>query len=160
MRTEEVTTKVCTKCGQEKPLEKFHRNAQCRDGRRPDCGSCNVKSAIASRERMQAEDPEGYRLHRRNITIKDRHQITQEEYNALLEAQGGGCAICGTSTPGMGHAHLSVDHDHACCPHERSCGKCIRGLLCGPCNNGLGRFRDDPERLRKAASYLERGGPH
>lgn len=160
MRTEEVTTKVCTKCGQEKPLEKFHRNAQCRDGRRPDCGECNVKSAIASRERMQAEDPEGYKRHRRAIVRKDRYGLTQDEYDALLTEQGGGCAICGETDPGHSRTSMCVDHDHTCCPGERTCGKCIRGLLCGPCNNGLGRFRDDPERLRKAASYLERGGPH
>lgn len=73
--------------------------------------------------------------------------ITSEEFNALLASQGGKCAICGTSDwPGKGNAP-HVDHCHN--------SKAVRGILCGPCNNGLGNFGDDPKRLRKAADYLE-----
>ncbi|MEU0663871.1 endonuclease VII domain-containing protein [Streptomyces lavendulocolor] len=70
-------------------------------------------------------------------------------------ARGGTCAICGRPD-GEGRA-LSVDHDHGCCPEgDRTCGKCVRGLVCGACNHGLGKFRDSPELLRAAAAYLER----
>jgi hypothetical protein len=49
---------------------------------------------------------------------------------------------------------LAVDHNHGCCPGEKSCGKCVRGLLCDNCNQAIGKFRDDPELLLKAAEYL------
>lgn len=74
--------------------------------------------------------------------------ISHEEFVALLTSQNGLCAICGTDEwPGKDNA-----------PHVDHCHKTggVRGILCGPCNNGLGYFRDDPERLRKAAEYLER----
>lgn len=61
------------------------------------------------------------------------------------------CEICGDKEGG-----IHVDHDHSCCPGARSCGKCVRGGLCGGCNMALGAFRDSPEILRKAADYVAR----
>jgi hypothetical protein len=61
--------------------------------------------------------------------------------------------ICGCKEP-TGHG-WTVDHDHACCPGERSCGKCVRAILCMNCNNALGCVRDNIEILRKMISYLE-----
>jgi len=68
------------------------------------------------------------------------------QYDRMLEAQGGVCAIChGLCDRG---GALSVDHDHT--------SGAVRGLLCNGCNVGLGGFRDDPERLRAAILYLEK----
>jgi hypothetical protein len=60
------------------------------------------------------------------------------------------CGLCGATK------RLDLDHDHACCPGQRSCGKCVRGFLCRPHNVGLGMFNDDPAQLRAAADYIER----
>jgi hypothetical protein len=70
--------------------------------------------------------------------------LEPDDYHALLEAQGGGCAICGT--PPNATRALAVDHDHET--------GAVRGILCGRCNPGLGHFKDDPLLLEKAAHYL------
>jgi len=91
----------------------------------------------------------------RKHTLKRFHQLTLEAYEQMVKDQDGRCAICGSPSPG---AHgWQVDHDHRCCPsRSRGCGRCVRGLLCGPCNLGLGQFADDPVRLEAAANYLRR----
>ena len=70
--------------------------------------------------------------------------VTDAEYAAMLERQGRGCAICG-STPKTRRLH--VDHDHRT-------GR-VRGLLCFTCNNRIVARGATPERLRRAADYLE-----
>lgn len=92
----------------------------------------------------------------RDATLRYTYGIGIEEYDRLLLAQGGVCAICGDSTPGNGKAAFCIDHDHDCCAGHRSCGKCVRGLLCSNCNNRvLGGAKDNPAILRAAADYLE-----
>lgn len=82
----------------------------------------------------------------RDQTFRRKFGITLDQYNQMLEAQGGVCAICrGTET--MPHqARLSVDHCHTT--------GAVRGLLCSHCNRGIGCYADDPARLEKAACYL------
>jgi len=80
-----------------------------------------------------------------------KYGLTVEAYDALLERDDG-CAICGIKESYSKRLH--IDHDHACCPGGRSCGKCVRGLLCSSCNTGLGAFLDDAELLLKAINYL------
>lgn len=80
--------------------------------------------------------------------------IPADLYWALYEFQGGKCAILHCRATGKTKA-LAVDHDHRCCPGRTSCGKCVRGLLCGPHNEQFGRNGDDPAVFRDMADYLE-----
>lgn len=89
----------------------------------------------------------------KSIKLTYRYGITMEDYQVLLEEQNGVCAICQRSPEEAGV--LAVDHDHRCCPTEKTCGKCIRGLICTCCNVSIGRFNDDVERLVRAAEYLK-----
>lgn len=81
-------------------------------------------------------------------------RLNWDDYLSMLESQNYACALC--QRPFGDGIRECVDHDHACCPAGKSCGKCVRGILCDDCNKGLGHFRDDPELLRKSADYLER----
>lgn len=84
--------------------------------------------------------------------LRRKFGITVEQYEEMLEAQEGGCAICGTTDcqAKTGKSRLAVDHDH-------DTGK-VRGLLCNHCNAGLGAFRDNTTLLEKAIKYLEEHG--
>lgn len=87
---------------------------------------------------------------RRNFYQRE-YGITIGERDALLAAQGGACALCGLSTKfGGSSAQYGAHLDHC---HET--GR-VRGVLCARCNTSLGKFGDDPARLRAAAAYLER----
>lgn len=63
----------------------------------------------------------------------------------MLAAQDGVCAICKQTPEGQ----WNIDHCHDT--------GAVRGLLCSPCNIGIGQLGDDPERVRAALEYLLRG---
>lgn len=87
---------------------------------------------------------------------RKKYGISGRDYARLYEFQGGKCAICQRSTGAV--RALAVDHDHACCPGPTSCGRCIRGLACGPCNQViLGRYGLEP--LQRAVAYLKGDNP-
>lgn len=80
------------------------------------------------------------------------YNMTPERYRLLLDEHGELCGIC--RKPCASRKRLSVDHDHSCCPGTRSCGKCIRGLLCARCNLLLGNAGDDITLLEAMVAYL------
>lgn len=159
--------KTCKKCGVMKPLDDFYRSAGMRDGYRNDCKPCNLDekrrryladpvAAKARVKRWQQENPERLNAYRRarrlEPEVKRRERaghlmrkfgMTLDEYDVMLDAQNGGCAIC---TRAPEETSLHVDHDH-------STGR-IRALLCFQCNNALADFREDPDLLRNAVTYL------
>jgi hypothetical protein len=66
-------------------------------------------------------------------------KLEESDYLDLLDKQGGGCGICGSKGEGSKKLDfLCVDHDHKCCNKRKTCGDCVRGLLCGLCNLRLG----------------------
>jgi Recombination endonuclease VII len=76
-----------------------------------------------------------------------RYGLTRADYDQMLAAQHGRCAVCRSKTPkGPGRWH--IDHDHIT-------GQ-VRGLLCNNCNRGIGYFSDDPEVIKAAARYVTR----
>lgn len=82
---------------------------------------------------------------------KRNYSLTVEE---MVNLYGQPCGICQEPPRATGRAH-HVDHDHSCCPEPaRSCGKCIRGVLCSACNTAIGSLKEDPELFRRALSYL------
>jgi len=88
------------------------------------------------------------------------HEHTLEQKRELLEKQNWKCAnqACDFTTPNpsLTLTEWCFDHDHACCPGDRSCEKCRRGLICQQCNKALGNVKDDPEKLEGLAEYLRR----
>lgn len=114
-----------------KPLKEFPRNRNSTDGRHGYCKPCHGIRCQASRAKVGGS---------RHYHLRRRYGIGSAEVTALIEAQGGVCAICGRADPEQ------VDHDHAT-------GK-VRGILCFNCNGGLGQFRDEPHVLGRAIDYL------
>lgn len=103
----------------------------------------NPEKSREARKRQYWRNPEKWRAQASAKSLMRLYGLSVEDYLTLLSKQGGVCAICGVAPTTR---KLAVDHNH-------DTGK-NRGLLCDNCNNGLGRFKDDPTRLRSAASYL------
>lgn len=125
--------KRCATCKDWKPTSEFRAVARTADGLDSRCIGCS-----------------------HDLSIRKLYGIGADRYAALLEAQGGGCAICGGSNE-SGRA-MAVDHDHSCCSGNRACGRCVRGLLCSSCNMAIGLFKEDAARMAAAITYLRRHG--
>jgi hypothetical protein len=103
-------------------------------------GQCTACKKDRNRAWAKA-NPERIARIARRARLKLSYGITEEAFEALLIAQQGRCCICETPMP-----EPHIDHSHA--------KGHVRGLLCRPCNKGLGHFRDDPVRMRSAAAYI------
>lgn len=115
-----------------------------RDKLRRTSASERIKGVAYSRK-WRASNPERAEYHERKKSLSA-YGLTPESYDGLLESQNNLCAICFSEC--KSGRRLSVDHDHIT-------GK-VRGLLCGNCNQGIGRFSDRPDLLASAIKYLNR----
>lgn len=141
-------SKVCTRCEVEKPVEGFYSCAKGKYGRHSWCKECFKGREYARRR----GNPEKARTIRRKAQYAT-FGMTVDQWDAMLERQGGSCAACGGRPTTEGRT-FAIDHDHECCPGNYSCGNCVRGLLCNQCNVALGLVRDDPDRLMRLAEYV------
>lgn len=120
----------------------------------------------ANRDEVLEKQRQRYRRNREEILRKQRERRKEaprgikERNNALkptgftvelkefaIALQGGVCAICQTDLTELPEKHVHADHCHN--------SNQPRGVLCGSCNLGLGRFKDDVARLHAAIAYLE-----
>lgn len=90
---EEVKSRICTKCGKEKPLEEFSRNKQGKYGRRAFCKECehkiqNSPERLARRNELRKlrRENDEYRLARNLKDTETRHNNEDSIKKALVRA--------------------------------------------------------------------------
>lgn len=124
-------SKLCSCCGQWKSFDHFSPSRTGAGKLKGKCLSCESKPPVISKEK------------RKEYMIKHRYGMSPSDLVALWESNDKGCHIC--STP------LSLDQVHIDHCHDTGA---VRGVLCRECNVGIGMFKDDPELLLKASTYL------
>jgi len=156
--------KPCKGCGVVKSLDLFAINKGGKFGRNSRCKAC--VSAAAKKRHLANLDDSRARAKERQKAYRDQHRgrlsdqwrarrrrvtlaaygLTPERYDQMLKEQGHCCALCGSADPQHWSNQFHVDHDHET--------GAVRGLLCAPCNGGLGLLGDRPERLQAALAYV------
>jgi len=170
-------TKICTACKTPKPLENFYTRPNGQPF--PECSKCNSNRSLrfqtvhSEKTKTYKSSPryleKAYKRNKerrerfpeiaRNYQMKSHYGITWDEYQKILLNQNGVCAVCGNTETRYIKGklcRLSVDHDHSCCSGYKSCGKCIRGLLCSKCNTALGLLEDDPKVISTLHEYVNK----
>jgi predicted methyltransferase len=107
----------------------------------------NPNSLAKARERQRkwaASNPEKAFITMQNARLA-KYGIDLAKRSEMSINQDHKCKICGKPED-LQTKKMAVDHCH-------ETGK-VRGLLCDPCNRGLGLFYDNPETLLKAANYI------
>ena len=163
-------TKICTRCGVEKPLDAMRKCNQIKCGYASICKKCSnsrhvdyVKKNMSRYLAMPSRSRSKRRVYEK--TFRDKHLLCSHKrklkhlygmaesvYNEMYNKQDGVCAVCfapekiSTGRRGV-PVLLAVHHDHAS-------GKVIC-LLCRKCNSGCGLFKDDPILLRRMAEIQE-----
>lgn len=133
----------CTGCKVSKPMDDFPRRRRAAMGRERRCKRCVLAwERQHTKVRLKA-DP----LYHRRQTLLRSWGLSVEAYDALVAAQGGGCAVCGAIKSSHRKWRLQVDHDHVT-------GK-LRGILCNRCNTALGMVNDDCALLEKLITYVK-----
>lgn len=164
-----MVTRVCKKCGVEKPETAYHRDGhgylyrQCKECYNAEQQAKYHEDVETSREynrtkafhRSQAarDYRKAYRAKHASEIARKKYEgrirrvygMSVEDYEALRDSQGGVCVVCGRDPSPK---RLYVDHDHAT--------GLVRGLLCNNCNSAIGLLADNPAAMRAAAAYVER----
>lgn len=165
--------KKCTECKVDKTFDSFSKNSREKDGRNYVCRDCQkarylrlkdrgpvitveIKTCSSCKSDLNAKDfgKNAKNLDGLSSVCKGCHNLASPasrwgmkvaEYREFIS---GGCEACGS------FERLCIDHDHDCCPdYSKTCGKCIRGVLCFSCNVAEGHLKGDPERIKSLLRY-------
>ena len=128
--------KHCLKCGKYRQTDEFNRDRNRSDGLQVYCRPCQSIGSKASYAKNSGVS--------HSALIRRRYGLSPEEYQAMLDRQGGVCAICEAPPTDK---RLAVDHSH-------ETGE-VRGLLCKNCNVKLATI-ENQEFMAAASRYLER----
>lgn len=146
----------CSKCKEPKTFKEMAIDRRESKGIRTHCKLCHNKKAKAYRKtpKAQATHKEWRAKSARKIAANRlrKYSLTVEKFERLLREQSFSCVICQSEFSESNKPH--VDHDHKCCKGQKSCGTCVRGLLCNACNIALGKLKDNAESLRRAIDYV------
>ena len=146
--------KTCPRCQETKPKTEFVKHKNRKDGLAPYCRPCARLRTVEYRERIGKEaynvlqyqwwqkNKERAKRYRRKSTLKRSYGLTIEQYEEMVQSQGGNCAVCLKPPNDI----LYVDHDHAT-------GR-VRKLLCQSCNFALGLLEEDVERISRLIDYI------
>ncbi|MCW5909991.1 MAG: hypothetical protein KIT62_02895 [Cyclobacteriaceae bacterium] len=129
---EEPTSKICTSCGIEKPIEAFAKNQFGKNNRvlrRPVCRACYSKKVKI--------DPEEKKIYE---ALFPRPKIG-EEFS---------CPICYRKKIRRFQNDVVLDHSHI--------DGSVRGWVCSSCNTSIGKFYDNPEILQRAIDWIKSKG--
>lgn len=174
--------KQCTQCKNFKLFSEFHKFSKSPDGYKHFCKACvRIYDQLEDDpKRVMPRKMQGTKIHCRyceqylpkssfwsnntycrectvllgHINNLKNYGLTRDDYVDMEKSQHGVCKICGEAEKHRNR--LSVDHDHSCCSGIKSCGKCIRGLLCSNCNRVLGQVKDNKDLLQKMIDYLQK----
>lgn len=142
----------CRHCGL-RPVGDFYEDRS----RRGTQTSSECKACFSLRRSSLGSNSETTKKRYRKGNLA-RKGLTVLQYDEMFRRQGGLCAVCDCPETRRRNGvlqRLAIDHDHSCCPAQRCCLDCIRGLLCESCNQGLGKLRHSTAILAAAIRYLE-----
>jgi hypothetical protein len=138
--------KLCYRCKESKSETEFYKSTSTPDKLRRECKLCSNKlSKEYQHQNYDAVKQQTYRF-------KYRYGLTPDDWTALYNRQCGACGVCRASFPPE-RKLLYVDHDHSCCPGRKSCGQCVRGLLCMSCNIAVS-YHEEADMIDRIMNYL------
>ena len=138
--------KVCNRCNIEKSIDQF---IPIRNKPSAHCRVCHNKATNIKWHQKTAEEKKALGQKKRLTKFS----ITEEGYRAIVDAFKGVCGIC--QSPPDPNRDFAIDHDHSCCTGNKSCGQCIRGILCLECNLRMSWV--DKVGLDAVAAYIQGG---
>jgi len=148
-----MTDRICTTCHHLKATDQFPNNYNgrvfhickpCRSEYMREYYKTYAPAHVAQRRATKAAwllaNPDHHYEERFRRTLRN-YNITRQDHEALVALQHGRCALCDSTHMGNNRRRWQIDHDHNCCSGTaRSCGQCVRGLLCHQCNLDLGKL--------------------
>lgn len=127
--------------------EYYHKNKESIQKKRREHYLANKDRILAKNKEWKDSNKEKSAIADRASSIKRKYGLSLEQYDKMVESQGNRCALCFREYSEF-DGNFHVDHNHRT--------GAVRGLLCPPCNKGLGMFNDNLGRVKNAVIYLEK----